>query len=173
MYQVDQNDEVHELSGIPQSSIGAPIPAVVAGESTVVVFFYAQRVEPDWNGTAVRVVGPDSAGERSVIVRFERCYAHMLGPPNDEAFSGHPLYDCGLRPYANFEVKNSSWLRALETMNSAHPYHRRDSFMKDRRHFILAFHDSTFECIASGYTVEVAQYSISRLIASVGPDIMG
>lgn len=172
MYHVDGEDEVRELKDIPQSSVGAPIPTIVAGEGTVAVFFYAQTVDPNWDGTTVRAVGPESAGEPSVIVRFHHCYAHMFGPPNDEAFSGHPLYKRGLRPYANFEVENSSWLRALEVMNSVHPYHNPDRFMEGRHHFVMAFHDSTFECIAAGYTVELARQSMSELVANVGPGVI-
>lgn len=74
----------------------------------------------------------------------------MLGPPNDEAFVGHPLYEKGLRPHGVFEVRNSSWLRALERMNSVHPRHVADLF-HGYRHFIFAFQDSTFECIAKSY----------------------
>ena len=47
----------------------------------------------------------------------------MFGPPNDEAFDGHPLARRGLRPYGAFEVTHSSWIRQLEQMNSVHPHH--------------------------------------------------
>jgi hypothetical protein len=50
-------------------------------------------------------------------VEFEQPFAHQFGPPNDEAFLGHPLAERGLHPYAGFEVQNSSWVRALEEMN--------------------------------------------------------
>ena len=32
-------------------------------------------------------------------------------------------------------------------MNAVHPHHRREAFLK-YEHFVLSFHDSTFECIA-------------------------
>ena len=37
-------------------------------------------------------------------------------------------------------------------MNAVHPNHDRARFLARRRHFIFAFHDSTFECIAEGFT---------------------
>jgi hypothetical protein len=49
-------------------------------------------------------------------------------------------------------------------MNSVHRYHRRDAFA-DHRHFILSFHDSTFECIAKSYAHEVSVGPLNALIA--------
>jgi hypothetical protein len=45
-------------------------------------------------------------------------------------------------------------------MNSVHPYHRRDDFMESKRHFVFAFHDSTFECVAQSFDVTVHRGSI-------------
>ena len=85
-----------------------------------------------------------------MVVQFESPYAHMFGPPNDEAFSGHPLASRGVAPYRVFEVDNSSWLKSLERMNSVHPHHRSEQFA-GYKHYIFAFHDSTFECIAKSF----------------------
>ena len=54
-----------------------------------------QEVDPDWDGTSVEVVDTDSEKESVATVCFERAYAHLFGPPNDEAFSGHPLAERG------------------------------------------------------------------------------
>lgn len=118
------------------------------------------------NGTAlpVRVAGPGTSGEPAAIVRFARPYASMFGPPNDEAFAGHPLAARGLRPYGAFEVQDSSWIRRLEKMNSVHPCHRPEHF-SIYRHFILAFHDTTFECVATGYSHELAAGPLNELVA--------
>jgi len=37
MYEVDLKDRVVELEGVPQSSVGAPIPVVLAGEHDVMI----------------------------------------------------------------------------------------------------------------------------------------
>jgi hypothetical protein len=75
-------------------------------------------------GLSVRVVDPATSHAPVALLRFEGCLTHMLGPPNDEDFAGHPLAGRGLKPYTAFRVENSSWLRCLERMNRAHPYHR-------------------------------------------------
>src|SRR5688572_3856847 len=136
MYDVSDNDKVNPLSDVPQSSVGAPIPLVISDEHRTVLAYHVQESEPHWDGSSVHIVGPSDAGEPIAIVRFKFCYAHMSGPPNDEAFGGHPLADRGLHPYGAFEVTHSSWIRRLEKMNSVHPYHRPDVFRK-RRHIIF------------------------------------
>jgi hypothetical protein len=83
------------------------------------------------------------------LVEFASLRAHLFGPPNDEAIRGHPLASRALRPYRSFVIEESSWIRALERMNRVHPLHRPDSYSQ-LRHYIIAFHDTMFECIAAG-----------------------
>ena len=165
MYQVDERDIVVQLTDIPRPDVGAPLPAVVAAEHHLDLLYLVSEPDPNWDGTYVNVVGPDSEGKHVARIRFERPYAHMFGPPNDEAFSGHPLAARGLAPYAGWEVRNSSWLRALERMNSVHPYHDPSRFGLFR-HFIFAFHDTTFESIAWRYKAHVEQGSIASVAAT-------
>ncbi len=84
-----------------------------------------------------------------------------MGAPNEEAIAGHPLSDRGLEPFAAFEIKQSSWIRQLEKLNSVHPYHDRERFLESKRHFVFVFHDSTFEClpIVSRYPSSNLRYS--------------
>jgi hypothetical protein len=165
VYQVDGRDNVVKLKDVPQSSTGAPCPLVLAREGTLVLAYYIideVRAEA-LGGKTVGVVGPGSVDETVALVRFHICYASMFGPPNDEAFSGHPLYASGLKHYSANIVENSSWIRSLERMNSVHPRHNPESY-KRRKHFIFAFHDSTFECVADGYEIHLRQGSLSSLV---------
>lgn len=148
---------------MPQSSVGAPCPVVLAGEGMLSVAFFLEDMPADWDGTSVRVVGPES-GEPAAVVRFKRPHASFFGPPNDEALRGHPLAARGLHPYGAFEVLHSSWVRALERMNLVHPYHRPEHFTS-YRHFVLSFHDSTFECVAEGYSHELGKGPLNELVA--------
>jgi hypothetical protein len=164
MYVIDKRDMVVELRDLPQSSVGAPCPVVLVGEHCLSVAYFVQNAPPGWDGTTVRVVGHETPGEPASIVRFIRPYASLFGPPNDEAFAGHPLAERGLHPYGAFEVQQSSWIRSLAEMNSVHPHHRSELFA-DYRHFVLAFHDTTFECVATGYEHELTAGPVNQLIA--------
>ncbi|MFI2743633.1 hypothetical protein ACG2LH_12900 [Zhouia sp. PK063] len=167
MYEVDSKDKVVELTEFPQSSIGAPIPIVLASEHKVAVAYYLNDVPVDWDGLTIRMIGTDS-NEPVAIVVFDICYAHYFGPPNDEAFSGHPLSNRGLKPYTSFEILNSSWIRKMESRNSIHPYHDMESFMKGKRHFVLAFHDSIFECVAQNFKIHINKGSMKEIIPKMG-----
>lgn len=159
MYQVDGLDKVIELTQAPKPDIGAPIPVVLADEQTVVVAYYSSL--PDLTAT-----DPAESSPRAIVL-FRSIYATMFGPPNDEAFQGHPLYKRGLRPYGCYEIEHSSWIRSLEIMNRIHPSHNKEEFLQDNRHFIWVFHDSTFECIAQDYVFEQFEGTTEDLIAKM------
>lgn len=86
------------------------------------------------------------------IVRFKNYLNFKFGSPNDETLEGHPLYKNGLEPYSAFTVENSTWIGDLEKQNSVHERHD-PALFKKYKHFILTFHDSTFECVAVNYDV--------------------
>jgi hypothetical protein len=169
-YTVDARDSVQPLAGFPQSSIGAPTPIVIASEQALFVAFYLEQRDPNWDGTTCKVVTPDTNDEPVAVVRFSGATAHFFGPPNDEAFSGHPLAARGLEAYGAFEVLSSSWVRALERMNSVHPRHRPESF-SDCRHFILTFHDTIFECIADSFSIEQPSGSLRSVVSHLAASL--
>jgi hypothetical protein len=118
------------------------MPAVVATEDRLEVGYILHPHDFDKDAIAV--------------VRFERPYAHLFGPPNDEAFAGHPLAGRGLRPYGAFRIDQSSWIRRLEEMNRVHEHHRPETFAA-LTHYVLSFHDTTFECVAASYEVNIRE----------------
>ncbi len=152
-----------QITDVPQSSVGAPCPMVLVGEHHLNLAYFLEARPPGWDGTTVRIVGENSSDEPVALVKFARAYAHMFGPPNDEAFKGHPLASRGLRPYGVYEIRDSSWLRRLESMNAVHPYHRPELFAR-YHHFIFAFHDTTFECIAESFQVTVHTGSVTSVL---------
>lgn len=165
MYLVDQNDTVIELHDAPQSSVGAPCPAVLATEHTVHLAYFLQNTPKGWDGSTARVMDERTVGDPVALVSFTRPYAHMFGPPNDEAFQGHPLASRGLRPYSVSEIRDSSWIRHLERMNAVHPAHRPEHFAH-YRHFVFAFHDTTFECVARAFSASVHSGSVAEVLES-------
>jgi hypothetical protein len=163
MYSIDQKDTVTELHEAPRSSVGAPCPVLLATEQTLRLVYYLQNMPEGWDGAKVRLVDEQTLGEPVALVSFTRQYSHMFGPPSDEAFNGHPLAPRGLRPYGVFEICHSSWIRRLERMHAVDPSHRPEHFA-DSRHFVFAFHDTTFECIAEGFSVSVHTGSVAEVL---------
>src|SRR5262245_18993466 len=163
MYPVDERDRVVEIQDVPQSSVGAPLPIVLSDEHKLLLAYVVQYTTPGWDGTLVRIVGPSTVGEPLALIEFARYQSFMFGSPNDEAFAGHPLESRGLHPYGAFEIEESSWVRQLERMNSVHPYHKPDGFER-LKHFVFAFHDSTFECVAEGFTTSEHEGSLELLL---------
>lgn len=131
-------DRVVELTDAPQMCPGAPCPIIMATDFSLMLLYWL-RDRRD--------------GEDQCLVTFDQPLAHHSGPPNDEALHGHYLHARGLGYYGAFEVRQSSWVRALERMNRVHSKHRPDLY-DDDRHFVFTFHDSTFECVAMGLSFE-------------------
>ena len=155
MYSVDELDEVRKIDEVPPSSAGAPLPMIVCDEHQLHLA-YLIETGLSWNN------------ESCALIRFSQPYAHFFGPPNDEAFVGHPLAQRGLHPYGCFEVLQSSWIRGLEQMNSVHRFHKAEHFAV-LRHFIFAFHDSTFECIARDFEWSYHIGSVVNVLRSSFP----
>jgi len=101
--------------------------------------------------------------ESLALVEFDLYWTYMFGAPNNEAFEGHPLATRGLRPYGAFRIADSSWVRQLERMNSVHPNHNSNRF-DALKHFVFAFHDSTFECVAESFTISQHRGTLESLL---------
>jgi hypothetical protein len=71
------------------------------------------------------------------LIRFDGVVCHKFGAPNDESLHAHPLYSRGLQFYEFHEIFGSSDLRE----------------QKEKRHWIITFHDETFEVIAEKASV--------------------
>src|SRR5438445_13797364 len=89
------------------------------------------------------------ADDKIVVVHFPRCNYMIFGAPNDEAFGSHPLASRGLQFYAVHEVVHSSLMQMLERRNSIHPRHDPESYLRDKKHYVFTFQDSTLECVVT------------------------
>jgi hypothetical protein len=76
------------------------------------------------------------------------------------------LEDTARLGYASAEVIGSRWIGELEEANRVHPYHSPTRFT-DYRHFIIQFHDSTFECVAKGFISYWTRQSMPSLLAEL------
>ncbi len=122
---------------------GATMPIVISGESGTFVVFRIAGSNDSWgvlNCATVRI-------------RF--------GEPNDEDLPNHPLYQYGLGYYGIFVIKNSPWISELVQSNDA----ERGS-AGDLMHVIATFHDSTFECLTTAFSVTTKSGSLAKVIAS-------
>jgi hypothetical protein len=131
--------------------IGAPMPTILSNEHHIYLIFYVSNVAPIWDGSTVHIRTENDEG--IVTVKFERFAQFKFGNPNDESINGHPLYELGLQPYSIQKVNESEWIQELIKMNSVHPYHKDELFSK-YEHFIFFFHDTCFEIVAKGYSIE-------------------
>jgi hypothetical protein len=163
MYSIDERDKVVPLPDVPQSSVGAPLPIILSDEHCLLLTYLLQTDTSDWDGASVRVVDLESSGEPLALVEFSGYASFMFGAPNDEAFHGHPLYSRGLKPYSAFVIENSSWIRQLERMNSVHPHHTPKRY-EQLKHYVFAFHDSTFECAAESFTLTELSGSLAEIL---------
>ena len=143
----------------------APLPQLLVNDHRAFLIFLERTVDSNWDGTYATMKNPASdQAEPLALVEFHRCISAKLGAPNDEVFHGHPLAGQGQDAYTAQTVRNSRWLAELEKINSVHTGYQPDRW-KTRNHYVLWFHDSTFECIAESFTVEHHGCSMPELLA--------
>jgi hypothetical protein len=105
-----------------------------------------------------------SAGNARVLVTFERCILTRFGHPNDEARWGIPRFRG--TTYGIYRVEHSSWIAEVVRLNRHRFPTTGDDYVK--LHYLFAFHDSTFECLADGMKLEVT----SRTLAEIARDLV-
>jgi hypothetical protein len=146
---------------------GAPLPHLLESDYRAFLVFFLREIDPRWDGTYVHVRHPgDTDIEKLGVVEFERCICTKMGTPNDEVLRGHPLYGKGLVGYRAQSVENSNWLKELEAINSVHSNYKPDAW-RTFKHYILPFHDSTFECIAKDLKIEVHETTLAKLLVAL------
>ena len=130
-----------DLGVVPEAAVSGGM--LVQTETSTFLLFNAMR--PTDEGRR------ESAGV--AVLAFPGTVLSRFGLPNDEARPGHPLLgglDVG---YEILEVHASDWRDEAERQNQV-KFPASD--FAGARHFIVAMHDSTFECLADGVTAEVS-----------------
>jgi hypothetical protein len=134
--------------------MGAPMPHLLQSEYKTFLIFFLSSNDPYWDGTYITVADRETP-EPIGVIEWHACIGALLGTPNDDGLKGHRLWDKGLSDivYGAGEVHNSAWVTEVERMRRVgYPGAVIGPELRPR-HFILGFHDSTYECLASGYTV--------------------
>ncbi|RKE38108.1 hypothetical protein B0G76_4403 [Paraburkholderia sp. BL23I1N1] len=133
-----QEDHVVLLDSVPHPAADAAEPFIVTSNRRVILAY--PIAESDFER-----FGPfDADDDPFCTVLFPDTVFHRLGPPGDADLEIHPLASQGLSGYSVHEVMNSSLAAEISAVTSPGPA---------RRHFVITFQDSTFECVASDYTV--------------------
>ena len=133
-----QEDQVVLLDSVPHPAEDAAEPFIVASDRRVILSY--PIAESDFER-----FGPfDPDDDPFCAVLFPDTVFHRLGPPGDDDLEIHPLASQGLTGYSVHEVMNSSLVTELAAVASTGP---------TLRHFVITFQASTFECVASDYTV--------------------
>jgi hypothetical protein len=127
---MQETDQVQVLVDWPQPNAGAPEPKIYAEDGRFLLLYLTQD-------------------ETFAVAEFPLCHQFIFGHPNDEVLQSHPLMKKGLEYYSVHRIENSSRLLALEKSNSVHHRHNAESYLKNKRHYIFTFHDSTLECVVS------------------------
>ena len=130
---------------------GAPTPTILSNENNLYLIFYIDKIDKNWDGTKVHIRNENDKG--IITIKFDRFAQFKFGNPNDETISGHRYSKIGLEPYSIQKVINSDWINELITINSVHPYHKKEQFDKFE-HFIFFFHDTCFEIVSEKYSID-------------------
>lgn len=165
----DSRGEPHAVPfGFPVKwDVGAPLPFLLCNDNRCFLTFYVSEPDPNWDGTSVEVIDPASPEVVSLcLVSFKNCVSAKLGHPNDEAQHGHPLQGRGLEGYTAQIVKNSPWVKEVAKTNSVHPCDN-PARWAGVNHYVFWFHDSTFECLAESYQVELCRETMAQLLTRV------
>lgn len=105
----------------------------------------------------------------TAVVEFRLCSVTKFGYPNDEAWSGIPRTRG--KSYGIFEVLNSGWKEEIDRLN-------RYSFPNPKgegrrgRHFLILFHDSSFECIAEDLKLEMFNGPYDQIFARIAAQVL-
>jgi len=139
------------LNEIPGCETGAPLPFILSDEHHLEVIYHISGADEDRFSDKYDYV-IEEEGEGIVALRFQHCLQHKFGYPNEEALHGHPEYKMGIKYFCCVEFPDSKWAAEIEKQNEAHPNHQRGMY-SNHRHFIFPFHDTTLECLATGFEV--------------------
>jgi hypothetical protein len=148
-----------EINGKFNMDTGAPSPFVVTNESRLFVAFYLLGIYGDGEELHMRNTTEDKG---VCVMEFKRTLDFRLGRPGDETLSGHPYYKLGLSSYGFYELKDSDLLKKIDGMQKVHPRYN-PKFINNFRHYIITFHDTMFECVATDYSIAMYNKSMSAV----------
>ena len=102
-----------------------------------------------------------SAKDGNIILHFENSKlffkSYLIfknGYPNiDVSIVQEKFGENDIESSVLYQVTNSSWITEITIANRIHPDHK-DELFENLIHFLIFFHDETFECIADSYEIK-------------------
>ncbi len=131
-------EQAKVIEGVfPIWDIGAPTPTIFSDEHNVHLAYY-------------------TCDNEVAIISFSHCFEHTMGMPDENMVDSHPLGGKGLTEYEAHVVENSKWMQDLESRYGVISDFSRATD-REYKHYIFIFHDRSFECISSGYTIQTIE----------------
>lgn len=144
-----------DVGFVPEAAVSGAV--LLQSEYSTYLVFNAMR----WVHGADRL---DDAG--LAVCEFVGCTITKFGYPNDEAWSAIPRTK-GLA-YDVCEVTNSEWSREITVLNR-HGFP--NTAESTARHFLILFHDSSFECLAQDMRSELTTEPLTSILARLSARI--
>jgi hypothetical protein len=143
--------------------IGVPAPHLLHNDDKTFLLYFLSKKYKIPNERGIEIVNIKTVKRKIAIVEFRRCVSAKIGSPNDEVLEGHPLYGKGLKYHAAAMVKNSAWIKEIESINNLHNQYN-PAYSLDLNHYLIPFKDSTFECIATSFEVNVVEGTMKNAL---------
>lgn len=135
---------------------GGAFPRVVTNSQYVVLAYEVETHD------GLPLDENDDIGPTAVVTFTGWPNSVRVGAPNNEVLTAHALHSTLSLGSAHI-VRNSPWLSELRRMNADHPCYDPEHW-DTVQHFVLLFHDAMFECVATGYSVDLRPEPIERVL---------
>lgn len=167
MHRMRGRDQPVRLSNAPRPDDCLPLPLVLSDENKLFLSYAVFETNHDTEGRfPPRVVGEDSE-ILVAVVTFQKPYAYVFGPVDDNAIACHRLSPRGLESCAAWQIQRSSWIGELKKAGLSN--RRVPRVFGHLKHFVFTFLDAVFECIAEDFYLRVERgsiWSIRRVLAA-------
>ncbi len=162
-----ENSEYAKIIDWPLKwDVGAPMPQVFGNGHKTFLLYMISEPDPNWDGTYTTVVDNSSTNKYPLaLVEFDGG-TFKFGIANEEVFGGLPIANKGMGWYEAHIVENSKWIEELKTIHKVHPYYHEPSW-KEKKHYMLLFHDEMLEVIAKDYKIEQFNSTFKDLVKEV------
>jgi hypothetical protein len=144
-----------DLGFVPEAAVSGAV--LLQSENSTYLIFNAMKMDANNNLY-------DDAG--LAVCEFPGCIITKFGYPNDEAWSAIPRTR-GIA-YEVCEVFDSEWNQEITRLNR---YAFPNTPESTKRHFLLLFHDSSFECLADDIKAQLTREPFSVVMAHLSKHI--